>query len=157
MTVTNCFKRPLALLALTFVLTTASCQNASSGGAIQPPTLSITCTSGPCTTASGTKTFIVYATQAGCANPEFSAIYSTGSFATCSSGSCIGSSTGWIKGNGDSVETITADNYDFCGIIYFNGAPNSGPVTGDVAGTNEGVSVTTPSQDVLLTSWTEIP
>ncbi len=143
-------------LALVLIFSTTSCQNASSGGAVQPPALRVSCTSGPCATTNGSKTFIVYATQAGCSNPEFSALFSTGGFATCSAGVCLGSSSGWIKANGDSVTSIASDNYDFCGIIYFNGGPNTGSMAGDIAGTKEDVRVETPAQDVLLTDWTEI-
>lgn len=146
----------LAIIVALSVSWCVSCQKSENGGPVPVPTVTFRCVTGPCTMANGAKTYVVYASQGGCANSEFGAKYSSVGTLTCASGVCNGTANQWADSAG-TVSTFAADVYDFCAYIYFNGSPTSGAVSGDLKGGSEYISVASQAgTSVSISSWTLI-
>lgn len=124
------------------------------------PSVTLACTTGSCSSVTGSRQFVVYITNAGCTNPEFDARLSGAGSVSCAGGSCAGTVNSWVNSSGDAVTLIAASNWDFCAFIYFNGNPSSGTViSGDVRGQLEDVVVngTAESLTQTMTNFTAVP
>ncbi len=147
-----------AAAALALGAMAVSCQPAGSGEPVGIPSVTLNCSTGPCATANGSRSFVMFVTAAGCANPEFDARLSAAGTVNCSGGACTGVADSWASASGRET-TIAASNYDFCAFIYFNGNPSGDPISGDARGALERVTVdgSQGSLSQTMRSWTPLP